>query len=95
MSEFGGASVLVTGGSRGIGRELALRFADEGAARVAIGYFRSDSAAEAVAAELRARGAEPVLVRGNVASPNAQERAIAPGREDMRAEQAVDLAFGA
>jgi NAD(P)-dependent dehydrogenase (short-subunit alcohol dehydrogenase family) len=43
---FEGASVLVTGGSRGIGREIALRFADEGAARVAIGYLRNDQAAE-------------------------------------------------
>jgi enoyl-[acyl-carrier protein] reductase III len=65
---FEGKSVLVTGGSRGIGREIALRFADEGAARVAIGYLRSDSAAEETAEELRKRGAESVLVRGNVAS---------------------------
>jgi enoyl-[acyl-carrier protein] reductase III len=68
VTEFEGASVLVTGGSRGIGRAIALRFADEGAERVAIGYLRNDAAAEAVAEELRARGAEPVLVRGNVAS---------------------------
>ncbi|MGI8421111.1 MAG: SDR family oxidoreductase [Gaiellaceae bacterium] len=65
---FEGKSVLVTGGSRGIGKEIALRFARLGAARVAIGYMRSDSAAEATAKELRALGAEPVLVRGNVAS---------------------------
>lgn len=65
---FEGKSVLVTGGSRGIGRETALRFADQGAARVAIGYLRNDSAAEETAEELRKRGAEPVLVRGNVAS---------------------------
>jgi len=65
---FDGASVLVTGGSRGIGREIALRFADEGAARVAVGYLRNDKAAESVADEVRERGAEPVLVRGNVAS---------------------------
>ena len=64
---FAGASVLVTGGSRGIGKAIALRFAREGAARVAIGYLRSDSAAEETAGELRALGVEPVLVRGNVA----------------------------
>jgi enoyl-[acyl-carrier protein] reductase III len=58
----------VTGGSRGIGKAIALRFAREGATRVAIGYMRSDSAAEETAAELRALGAEPVLVRGNVTS---------------------------
>ncbi|HWH53953.1 MAG TPA: SDR family oxidoreductase [Gaiellaceae bacterium] len=65
---FEGASVLVTGGSRGIGKEIALRFAQLGAARVAIGYLRNDAAAEATAEELRAAGAEPVLVRGNVSS---------------------------
>jgi enoyl-[acyl-carrier protein] reductase III len=62
------ATVAITGGSRGIGREIALRFADLGAARVAIGYMRNDTAAEETADEIRERGAEPVLVRGNVAS---------------------------
>jgi enoyl-[acyl-carrier protein] reductase III len=64
---FDGASVLVTGGSRGIGKAIALRFAQLGATRVAIGYMRGDTAAEETAEELRALGAEPTLVRGNVA----------------------------
>jgi enoyl-[acyl-carrier protein] reductase III len=63
-----GKSVFVTGGSRGIGRAIALRLASLGAARVAIGYLRSDAAAEETAEELRRAGAEPVLLRGNVAS---------------------------
>jgi enoyl-[acyl-carrier protein] reductase III len=65
---FEGASVLVTGGSRGIGKAIALRFAERGATRVAIGYLRNDRAAEETAEELRAAGAEPSLLRGNVAS---------------------------
>ena len=60
--------MLVTGGSRGIGRAIALRLAELGAARVAIGYLRSDAAAEQTAEQLRELGAEPVFVRGNVAS---------------------------
>ena len=68
MTSFEGASVLVTGGSRGIGRVIATRFAELGAARVAIGYMRSDKAAEETAQELRGLGSEPVLVRGNVSS---------------------------
>jgi enoyl-[acyl-carrier protein] reductase III len=65
---FEGATVCVTGGSRGIGKVIALRFAELGAARVAIGYMRNDRAAEETAGELRELGSEPVLVRGNVAS---------------------------
>jgi enoyl-[acyl-carrier protein] reductase III len=64
----GGGSVVVTGGTRGIGKAIALRFARQGAARVVLGYMRNDTAAEQAAAEVRAAGAEPVLVRGNVAS---------------------------
>jgi enoyl-[acyl-carrier protein] reductase III len=76
---FAGASVLVTGGSRGIGRAVALRFAELGAARVAIGYLRNDRAAERTAQELSALGAEPVLVRGHVASTRVAEQVAALG----------------
>ncbi len=60
-----GASVLVTGGTRGIGKAIAVRLAREGAARLVLGYLRNDSAAEAAAGEVRAAGADAVLVRGN------------------------------
>jgi enoyl-[acyl-carrier protein] reductase III len=79
LTSFDGASVFVTGGSRGIGRAIALRFAQLGAARVAIGYLRNDRAAEAAAEELRAAGAEPVLVRGNVSSERVLREVAALG----------------
>ena len=63
-----GESVLVTGGTRGIGRAIALRLTLDGAARVVLGYMRNDRAAEGAAEAVRAAGAEPVLVRGNLAS---------------------------
>ncbi|HEY3069978.1 MAG TPA: enoyl-[acyl-carrier-protein] reductase FabL [Gaiellaceae bacterium] len=67
---FQGKSVLVTGGSRGIGKAIALRFAELGAERVAVSYLRSDRAAEETAEELRRLGAEPVLLRGNLGDPD-------------------------
>jgi enoyl-[acyl-carrier protein] reductase III len=79
---FEGASVLVTGGTRGIGKAVALRFAELGAARVAIGYLRNDRAAEETAEELRALGAEPVLVRGSVASGRVAQEVGALGALD-------------
>jgi enoyl-[acyl-carrier protein] reductase III len=80
---FDGASVLVTGGSRGIGKAIALRFASLGATRVAVGYMRGDAAAEKTAEELRSRGAEPVIVRGNVASTRVAEEVAALGPLDV------------
>jgi enoyl-[acyl-carrier protein] reductase III len=79
---FDGASVLVTGGSRGIGRAIALRFAGLGAARVAIGYLRNDRAAEETAEDLRAEGAEALLLRGNVASERVAAEAAELGPFD-------------
>jgi len=86
---FEGKSVLVTGGSRGIGRETALRFAEEGAAKVAIGYLRNDRAAEETAEKLRTRGAEPVLVRGNVASERVAREVAELGPLDVLVHNAA------
>jgi len=82
MSSFEGRSVLVTGGTRGIGKAIALRFADLGAARVAIGYLRNDAPAEETAEELRSAGAEPVLVRGNISSERVVQEFAAHGPWD-------------
>jgi enoyl-[acyl-carrier protein] reductase III len=89
MSSFEGASVLVTGGSRGIGKAIALRFAEQGAARVAIGYLRNDRAAEETASELRAAGAEPLLLRGSVASERVAAEAAELGPFDVLVHNAA------
>jgi enoyl-[acyl-carrier protein] reductase III len=77
-----GGAVLVTGGSRGIGKAIAVRFAELGAAHVAIGYLRNDKAAEATAEELRAIGAEVTPVRGNIAGERVLEEIEALGPLD-------------
>jgi len=82
-------TVLVTGASRGIGKEIARRFAENGATRIAVGYLRNDSAAEQAAEELRGLGADPVLVRGNVASPRVAEQIAALGPLDAAVHAAA------
>ena len=86
---FNGASVLVTGGSRGIGKAIALKFAEQGAARVAIGYLRNDRAAEETAEELRSAGAEPLLLRGSVASERVATEAAELGPFDVLVHNAA------
>jgi enoyl-[acyl-carrier protein] reductase III len=72
-------TVFVSGGSRGIGKAIALRLAREGAERVAIGYMRSDRAAKETAAELKEIGAEPLLLRGNIGSKRVLEQVTGLG----------------
>ena len=60
-----GRVILVTGGSKGIGRSIALAFAQPGTV-VAITYQSDEQAAEKVLVELRSRGAEGVVLKADV-----------------------------
>jgi 3-oxoacyl-[acyl-carrier protein] reductase len=63
-----GRVAVVTGGGRGIGRAVAVRFAEEGA-NVTISYRSNDASAEEVAEEVRAAGAQCEIFKGDVSSP--------------------------
>ncbi|CAN5862630.1 3-oxoacyl-[acyl-carrier-protein] reductase [soil metagenome] len=61
-----GRVVFVTGGSRGIGAEIARNVAAAGA-HVAVGFHSNAAAADGVVAELSATGSRVIAVRGDVA----------------------------
>ena len=62
-----GKFALVTGASRGIGRGIALRLGDRGAA-VAINYRQNESAALEVVSMIKAQGGEAFAVQADVSN---------------------------
>ncbi|GAB3380789.1 SDR family oxidoreductase [Azotobacter armeniacus] len=76
-------SAIVTGASRGIGRAIALRLAQDGFA-VAVNYSGSQALAEALVAEIVAAGGRAIAVRGDVAEPADMEHLFARTRATFK-----------
>jgi 3-oxoacyl-[acyl-carrier protein] reductase len=74
--EFKDKIVVVSGGSRGIGRAIALAFAREGAQTV-LASSSADRLAEAQKAIVHAGGAEPMTVAGDLRQRDACEQVLA------------------
>lgn len=68
--DAGGRVALVTGGSRGIGRELSKSLAATGH-RVVVNYSANQAAADELIAEIDADGGEALAVRADVADEGA------------------------
>src|SRR5216117_4216303 len=64
---FKGKHALVTGGSRGIGRGIALKLAESGA-RVAVHYYVNEAAANETLERVRKHGADGFIVQSDVRS---------------------------
>src|SRR5213075_2482368 len=60
-----GKTALVTGASRGLGRAIALKLAQEGA-RVALNYRSGEQQCREVADQISSVGGTPLLLRGDV-----------------------------
>ena len=71
-----GKVALVTGGSRGIGRAIALELANEGA-DVIINYLRHRTAAQNTAEEIRQKGRQAHTIKANVGEPEKIESMFA------------------
>jgi 3-oxoacyl-[acyl-carrier protein] reductase len=79
-TEFTGRVVLITGGSRGIGRAAALRLARDGA-DIALSYVSRAADAEQTAAEIRALGRRALCRQCNVANPDDIKRLVDEARQ--------------
>lgn len=77
-----GKTALVTGASRGIGRAIALRFAEDGA-NVAVIYAGSADKAEAVVNEITALGVNAKAYRCNVANSAAVNETVKAVTNDL------------
>lgn len=68
-------TVLVTGGSKGIGRRIAVRLAADGGTAF-INYHSDDEAAEEAVEAVETAGGEGHLVKGNVSTPEGAQAVV-------------------
>ena len=82
MSSLKQKSALVTGGSRGIGRGIALRLAERGA-QVAVNYLRDETAATETLKAIEQRGGRGFVVQADVSDPDQVASMAARVREEF------------
>jgi 3-oxoacyl-[acyl-carrier protein] reductase len=75
MIDLSGKSAVVTGGSRGIGRAIALRLAAQGA-DVAFSYKGNEAAAKETAAAIGGLGRRALAVQADVSQPEAADSLV-------------------
>lgn len=75
FSALKGQTALVTGGSRGIGRSIALALAEHGV-KVAVNYSGSEAAAQETVARIAELGSEGIALKGNVGSSEQAENLV-------------------
>lgn len=82
-------AILITGGSKGIGRAIAERFAAPGV-KVFINYVSDDAAAQQTAQAVRERGGEPILLKRDIGSSAGAKALLADvARQTDRLDQLV------
>lgn len=84
---FEGKVALVTGASKGIGAEIAIQLAAQGAA-VGVNYASSKAGADKVVAAITAKGGKAIAVHGDLSSPAGAVAAVA---ETVKAFGPIDI----
>ncbi|MBO9601119.1 MAG: glucose 1-dehydrogenase [Novosphingobium sp.] len=98
MVDLAGKVAIVTGGSKGIGAEIAFRLADAGAA-VAVNYASDREGAERVVERIGAAGGRAVALGADVSSESDVQGLVAQavaafGRLDIVVNNAAYFSFG-
>ena len=93
MGKLDGKTVMVTGAGTGFGAELAVKAAQEGAARVVVHYRSSQAGAEETAQRVREAGADAALVQGDISQWDDIKRMVGEaGDVDVLVNNVGDMA---
>jgi 3-oxoacyl-[acyl-carrier protein] reductase len=87
MIDLNGKAALVTGGSRGIGKAIGLRLAQQGA-DVAFSYKGNAAAAETTKKQIEALGRKTLAVQADVTQPEAADELV---KQTLEAFGKVDI----
>lgn len=85
--KLNGKIAIVTGASSGMGKEIALTYAREGA-RVVINYLKRSEKAEEVAREIRRLGSEALVFRADISKSEEVEKLV---KESLHCFNHVDI----
>ena len=76
-------TALITGSSRGLGRQIAVKLASEGVEKIAIHYRTGRSDAETTLSLIETQGASGVLVQGDVADAVVAENLVTEAAQKL------------
>ena len=88
MFDLAGKTALVTGGSRGLGRAIAIAFAGQGA-DLALNYRGNEDSAREVATQIEGMGRKAIIVQGDTSAGREACEAIV--RETLDALGTIDI----
>jgi NAD(P)-dependent dehydrogenase (short-subunit alcohol dehydrogenase family) len=90
MSSLTNKTALVTGGSRGIGRAIALRLAADGA-RVAVHYGSNEAAAKETVSRIESAGGRAFAVQASFGAEGAVERLFLQLEAELGVDGGLDI----